>query len=89
LIGQLLLWLLLVLGISRFDTAALRRWRRRHVDAGPHAPLLSIDAPVESADPSVVLSMDDPSVSWQSSDGDAVVPEVDRPDSEPHEAGVE
>ncbi|MEY2401756.1 MAG: hypothetical protein QOJ08_1867 [Ilumatobacteraceae bacterium] len=96
LVGQALLWLLLALGISRFDAASLTRWRRRRVDAGPHAPLLSIDAPVELTDPSVVMSMDTDSVPWQAPDQAPEVdapgsnaPESDRPDSEPHEAGVE
>jgi hypothetical protein len=49
LIGQVILWLALALGISRFDTSSLvrRRWRRgvvRH-----EAPLLSIDAPIHVA----------------------------------------
>jgi GT2 family glycosyltransferase len=79
LIGQLLLWLMLALGVSRFDTSSIRRWRRRHIDAGPQGPLLSIDAPVggflaEPVDSTVVLSMDD-----------EVVPTHDVP----HEAAVE
>jgi GT2 family glycosyltransferase len=79
LIGQLLLWLLFALGISRFDAATLARWRRRRVDTGPETPLLSIDAPivappVDADDSSILISMDD---------------EVDRPEAEPHEAGVE
>jgi hypothetical protein len=46
LVGQLVLWLALALGVSRFDTSTFtrRRWRRgvvRH-----EAPLLSIDEPV-------------------------------------------
>ena len=41
LIGQLLLWLLLALGVSRFDAATVNRWRRRRVASGPQAPLLS------------------------------------------------
>jgi len=48
LVGQLVLWLALALGVSRFDTSSLtrRRWRRGVV---PHeAPLLSIDEPVAS-----------------------------------------
>jgi GT2 family glycosyltransferase len=82
LIGQLLLWLLLALGVSRFDTGSLVRWRRRRVDAGPHAPLLSIDAPIESADDSsVVLSIGDEGVPWQAP--------TDQPGVEPHEARVE
>ncbi|HEY7628153.1 MAG TPA: glycosyltransferase, partial [Ilumatobacteraceae bacterium] len=46
LIGQLVLWLLLILGVSRFDTAWIvnRRWRRTRRVAD--APLMSIDAPV-------------------------------------------
>jgi GT2 family glycosyltransferase len=89
LIGQLLLWLLLALGVSRFDTGSLVRWRRRRVDAGPHAPLLSIDEPIplpiESADDSsVVLSMGDDGVPWQApTDQPGVEPH------EPHEARVE
>jgi GT2 family glycosyltransferase len=80
LIGQLLLWLLFALGISRFDAATIGRWRRRRVAAAPDAPLLSIDAPItalpleDADDLSVLITMDD---------------EVDRPEAEPHEAGVE
>jgi hypothetical protein len=86
LIGQLLLWLLLALGVSRFDTGSLVRWRRRHVDAGPDAPLLSIDAPLPSSiepaeDSSIVLSIGDEGVPWQAPTG--------QPSVEPHEAGVE
>ena len=91
LVGQLLLWLLLALGISRFDTASVVRWRRRRVDAAPEAPLLSIDAPIVAPidvfeDSSVVLSMGDEPVSWETA-GDQ--PPADQPDTEPHEAGVE
>ncbi|MGZ4737979.1 MAG: glycosyltransferase [Ilumatobacteraceae bacterium] len=48
LIGQLVLWLALALGVSRFDTASLarRKWRRGVV--GHETPLLSIDEPVEA-----------------------------------------
>lgn len=51
LIGQLVLWLMLILGVSRFDTAWIvhRRWRRTRV--APEAPLMSIDAPVELPSP--------------------------------------
>jgi hypothetical protein len=49
LVGQLVLWLALALGVSRFDTSTFkrRRWRRgvvRH-----EVPLLSIDEPVIAA----------------------------------------
>ncbi|MEP7113441.1 MAG: glycosyltransferase [Ilumatobacteraceae bacterium] len=86
LIGQLLLWLLLALGVSRFDTASIMRWRRRHVDAGPQGPLLSIDAPVGGLldvadDSTAVLSLDDEAVPTQSS--------ADLVEDEPHEAVVE
>lgn len=48
LIGQLVGWLLLLLGVSRFDTAwiANRKWRRTRVTT--EAPLMTIDAPVEA-----------------------------------------
>ena len=66
LIGQLVVWLLLVLGISRFDTSSIARWRRRRVTAAPEAPLLSIDAPiVPPTDTSVLVSLNDDSVPWQ------------------------
>ena len=50
LIGQLIVWLALALGISRFDTSSLvrRRWRRGVV--GHEAPLMSIDAPIVPLD---------------------------------------
>ncbi len=79
LIGQLLLWLLLALGVSRFDTATVNRWRRRRVASGPDAPLLSIDAPIsEPADPTILVTMTGDTV-WQS----------DPDEAEPHQAGVE
>ena len=66
LIGQLVLWLLLALGISRFDTSSIARWRRRRVSAAPEAPLLSIDAPVEApTDGSVLVTLNDDTVPWQ------------------------
>jgi hypothetical protein len=49
--GQLLVWLLLALGISRFDTASIRRWRRRRVGTAPEAPLLSLEAPISAPAP--------------------------------------
>ena len=76
LIGQLLLWLLLALGVSRFDTATLVRWRRRRVHSGPDVPMLSIDVPVVPSAVSPVEPVDDPTIML--SMGDA-----------PHEAGVE
>jgi hypothetical protein len=80
LIGQLLLWLLLALGVSRFDTATLLRRRRRRIDAAPEAPLLSIDEPIAvPLDHSVLMSMNDEPLSWDSPDGPAV--------AEPVEAG--
>ncbi len=104
LIGQLLLWLLLALGISRFDTASINRWRRRRIDAGPDAPLLSIDAPIVAPielpdDPAVVLSMDD-AVEGAEAEPVEREPHDTEPhdtephdtephDTEPHEAGVE
>jgi GT2 family glycosyltransferase len=57
LIGQLLVWLLLALGVSRFDTASLVRRRRRAGDAALEAPLLSLEAPM-------VEPTDDESVPW-------------------------
>jgi len=46
LVAQLVVWLALALGVSRFDTATLVRRRRRRQAVGPEAPLLSIDAPI-------------------------------------------
>ena len=75
LIVQLVVWLTLLLGISRFDTATLvqRRWRRNVVE--PEAPLLSIDAPIEplaplrepgpESVPETGSASDDETVSWQ------------------------
>ncbi len=59
LIGQLVIWLLLALGVSRFDTSTLmrRRRRRRSGDAALEAPLLSLEAPF-------VEPSDDESVPW-------------------------
>ena len=66
LIGQLVLWLLLALGISRFDTSSIARWRRRRVTAAPEAPLLSIDTPFPPpTDSSVLVSLNDDTVPWQ------------------------
>ncbi|MEP7201970.1 MAG: glycosyltransferase family 2 protein [Ilumatobacteraceae bacterium] len=66
LIGQLVLWLLLALGVSRFDTTSIARWRRRRVSAALEAPLLSIDAPIQApTDPSVLVSLDDDSIPLQ------------------------
>jgi GT2 family glycosyltransferase len=99
LIGQLLLWLLLALGVSRFDTASVTRRRRRRVDAGPPAPLLSIDAPIDlPLDASLLVSLSDETVSWhaanettaddgadhETEDGDA-----EQRDAQQREAGVE
>jgi hypothetical protein len=96
LVGQLLLWLLLALGVSRFDTASVVRWRRRRVDAAPDEPLLSIDAPIVAPidmteDSSVLLSMGDEPVSWETAGETlpAEQPDTEQPDTEPHEAGVE
>ena len=78
LVGQLLLWLLLALGVSRFDTASVTRWRRRRLDAAPEAPLLSIDAPIEvPIDHSVVVSMNDDPASWNAPE----LPEVEHADA--------
>ena len=86
LIGQLVLWLALALGISRFDTATVTRWRRRHINAGPDAPLLSIDAPIaDSLDPTILVSIADETV-WQTTP-EQVATEDDEP--EQHEASVE
>jgi hypothetical protein len=46
LIGQLVLWLLLALGVSRFDSSSLVRRRRRRGDGMPNVPLLSMEAPI-------------------------------------------
>ena len=89
LIGQLVLWLALVLGVSRFDTATVTRWRRRRVDAGPDAPLLSIDAPIaDSLDPTILVSIADETV-WQTTpqEGEVDAAGHDKPDQ--HEASVE
>jgi len=64
LIGELILWLLLALGVSRFDTASIVRWKQRRTDAAPNVPLLSIEAPISApfaAAPDEVLltSLDD------------------------------
>jgi hypothetical protein len=99
LIGQLLLWLLLALGMSRFDRASISRWRRRRVDAGPDAPLLSIDAPIVAPielpdDSTVLLSMDEAveGAEIESLDGEpreAEPQQAASQETEPHEAGVE
>jgi hypothetical protein len=79
--GQLLLWLLLALGVSRFDIASVTRWRRRRISAAPQAPLMSIDAPIEASDDfSALVSL--PDDSGPSHD-------VATHDPEQHEAGVE
>nr|MDP9465585.1 hypothetical protein [Actinomycetota bacterium] len=62
LIGQLVLWLLLGLGVSRFDRASLTRRRRRRGDVAPETPMLSIDAPI-------LIPIGDEIVSWQSEPG--------------------
>ena len=95
LVGQLLFWLLLALGVSRFDTASLVRWRRRRVDAAPEAPLLSIDAPIAlPLDQSVLMSIGDETLSWNEPDGTEVehadpvsAPDVETPGIE--EPGIE
>jgi hypothetical protein len=88
LIGQLLLWLLLALGVSRFDTAALLRRRRRRIDAAPEAPLLSIDEPIAvPLDHSVLVSMNDEPLSWDAPDSPAVVEPVEAA-SPPEVAGA-
>jgi hypothetical protein len=93
----LVLWLLLALGISRFDTASIIRWRQRRVDAGPAAPLLSIDAPIVAPagapeDSTIVMSMDDAvdSPTTEDPEPDETEPDQTEPhETEPHEAGVE
>ncbi|MEY2443903.1 MAG: hypothetical protein QOE00_483 [Ilumatobacteraceae bacterium] len=82
LIGQVILWLALALGISRFDTSSLvrRRWRRGAVRH--EAPLLSLDAPIDAP------------VSAPSDPGDQVLEAIsDEPaivlGEAPTEAGVE
>src|SRR3954453_20657583 len=63
LIGELLVWLLLLLGGSRFDTSSIVRWKRRRAEAAPDAPLLSIEAPIGAPftppDTAVLTSFDD------------------------------
>jgi len=96
LIVELLVWLLLALGVSRFDTASITRWRRRRGDAVPEAPLLSIDAPVGASfavppDASTLVSLGDSEVPWQETE-ETPAPEPDSPEPRPteqHEAGVE
>ena len=105
LIGQLLLWLLLALGISRFDTASVTRWRRRRVRTVPDAPLLSLEAPISAppidvpVDAALFASMSDDTFSSDSA-AEAETqteaqpehepnPEVDNQSSEQHQAGVE
>lgn len=98
LVGQLVVWLALALGISRFDTATLVRRRSRRGSVEPEAPLLSIDAPIGAAvdhlgdrsvdEPGeeVLTSIGDETVSWQSE------PEPGAPehrDVGQHQAGVE
>lgn len=105
LIGQLLLWLLLALGISRFDTASVTRWRRRRVRTAPDAPLLSLEAPISAppidmpVDATLFASMSDDTFP---SEAEAKVetetepepehepdPDVENQPSEQHQAGVE
>ena len=73
LIGQLVVWLLLALGISRFDTAwvANRRWRRTRRTA--ESPMLSIDAPV----PPVEIADDAPDAPLVSDSPTTPEPEPD------------
>ena len=85
LIGQLLLWLLLALGISRFDTASITRRRRRRVGIVPEAPLLSIHAPVSTSAP-IDTPLDATLFASMSDDTVASEPE---PANEQHQAGVE
>jgi hypothetical protein len=85
LIGQLLMWLLLALGVSRFDTSTLARRRGRRAYVGPAAPLLSIDAPIDA--PLLVpidLQFGDDSLSWQT---EASPTESGQPDAGPPDAG--
>jgi hypothetical protein len=92
LLGQLVLWLALALGVSRFDTSSLVRRRRRRRLVSTEAPLMSIEAPVElpaggavgagegeplePSETSIDPSIDTDSLAWQ-------------PDPGHHEAGVE
>jgi hypothetical protein len=62
LIGELVVWLLLCLGVSRFDTAALVRRRRHKIDAQPDSPLLSIDEPI-------AVPAGDQTVPWHADSG--------------------
>ena len=98
LIAELLMWLLLALGVSRFDTASIIRWRSRRRDAVREAPLLSIDAPLSAPfavppDAGALVSLDD-SVAWQTQPDTASDEPHQQPDQQPdqveqHEAGVE
>jgi GT2 family glycosyltransferase len=81
-VGQLALWLLLALGVSRFDTSSIARWRRRRTSAAPDAPLLSIDAPIEAPAASSVLVSLDGDVPWHTDDEADV-------DAQDQQAGVE
>jgi GT2 family glycosyltransferase len=93
LIGQLLLWLLLALGISRFDTASIRRWRRRRVHTAPDAPLLSIDAPIIAPAPVDVpvdaALFESMSVETFPAETEPGPDRVDGQATEQHQAGVE
>ncbi|HEY4608836.1 MAG TPA: hypothetical protein VIH06_06520, partial [Ilumatobacteraceae bacterium] len=99
LIGELLVWLLLLLGVSRFDTSSIVRWKRRRGEAVPDAPLLSIDAPIgvpfTPPDAALLTSLDDRETPWQSqpeTDPDSNHPDTEsdnEPDRAEHQAGVE
>ena len=93
LIGQLLLWLLLAVGISRFDTASITRRRRRRVRTEPEAPLLSIHAPISTSvpidmpvDATLFAAMNDET---GPSEADAAPVSATEPATEQHQAGVE
>ena len=89
LIGQLLLWLLLALGISRFDTASITRRRRRRVGPAPEAPLLSIHAPISPAAP-IDMPVDATLFAAMNEETGSSEPEsAAEPTSEQHQAGVE
>jgi hypothetical protein len=79
LLGQLVLWLALALGISRFTTSSLLRRRRRRGVLGHEPPLLSLDAPIDAPIDAPLdgpIDADPDLLAWQSETGH-------------HEAGVE
>ena len=97
LMGELLVWLLLALGVSRFDTASISALEAPPARAVPDAPLLSMEAPIDvpysPPDASLLTSLDDGNVPWQTpADTDPerhAESEAEADTVEQHEAGVE